>query len=96
MNVIKKYSHIKLFITDIDGVWTDGGMYYSNKENEFKKFNTRDAIGVNFLKSLDIPTAIITSENTNIVKKRAIKLGISDYFLGVKGQGLKSKNPVNA
>ena len=86
MNVIKKYSHIKLFITDIDGVWTDGVMYYTNKENEFKKFNTRDSIGVNFLKSLDIPTVIITSENTNIVKRRAIKLGISDYFLGSKNK----------
>ena len=36
-------NNIKLFITDIDGVWTDGGMYYDNSGNEWKKFNTSDS-----------------------------------------------------
>lgn len=73
---------IKLFITDIDGVWTDAGMYYDNTNIELKKFNTKDSIGVFFLKLLNIPTAIITSENTNIVKRRAKKLKIKDCYLG--------------
>ena len=51
---------IKLFITDIDGVWTDGGMYYDQHGNELKKFNTTDSAGVLFLKLLKIPLAIIT------------------------------------
>ena len=43
---------IKLFITDIDGVWTDGGMYYDETGNEFKKFNTAESgIRVAFIKS---------------------------------------------
>ena len=77
---------IKLFITDIDGVWTDAGMYYDNKDNELKKFNTKDAIGVFFLKLLNIETVIISSENTNIVKRRANKLGIDNCFLGVENK----------
>ena len=77
---------IKLFITDIDGVWTDAGMYYDNKDNELKKFNTKDAIGVFFLKLLGIETVIISSENTNIVKRRAKKLSINKYFLGVENK----------
>ena len=50
----------KLVITDIDGVWTDGGMYYDQTGNEWKKFNTSDSAGVLFLNLLNIPFAIIT------------------------------------
>ena len=86
MSLSTNYNNIQLFITDVDGVLTDGGMYYGSKDNELKKFNTRDSIGVNFLKSLQIPTVIITSEKTNIVQRRANKLNISDCFLGVKNK----------
>ncbi len=75
---------IKLFITDIDGVWTDGGMYYDNTGNEWKKFNTADSAGVLFLELLGIPTAIITGEDTEIVRRRAEKLNIKYLFMGVK------------
>ena len=74
----------KLFITDIDGVWTDGGMYYDQTGNELKKFNTSDSAGVLFLKYLKTPFAIITSENTEIVKRRAAKLNVEHLFQGVK------------
>ena len=72
----------KLVITDIDGVWTDGGMYYDQGENEFKKFNTSDSAGVLMLKESGIPLAIITGENTNIVKRRAQKLKVEYLYLG--------------
>ena len=77
---------IKLFITDIDGVWTDGGMYYDNAGNEWKKFNTSDSAGVSFLKLRKIPLAIITGEETNIVRRRAQKLEIEYLFMGVKNK----------
>jgi len=78
--------NIKLFITDIDGVWTDGGMYYDETGNEWKKFNTADSAGVLFLRLINIPTAIITGENTKIVTRRAKKLNIEDCFLGIKNK----------
>ena len=74
----------KLVITDIDGVWTDGGMYYDNKGNELKKFSTSDGGGVIFLKLMKIPIAIITGENTEIMRRRAEKLGIEKLYMGVK------------
>lgn len=77
---------IKLFITDIDGVWTNGGMYYDQTGNEWKKFNTADSAGVLFLRLLDIPTAIITGEETAIVQRRAEKLNISHLYMGVKNK----------
>ena len=73
----------KLIITDIDGVWTDGGMYYDQTGNEFKKFNTSDSAGVLFARNLNIPVAIITGEDTQIVKRRAEKLKIEHLFLGI-------------
>ena len=77
---------IKLFITDIDGVWTDGGMYYDNKGNEWKKFNTSDSAGVLFLHLLNIPIAIITGEDTEIVRRRAAKLKIEYLYMGVNNK----------
>jgi YrbI family 3-deoxy-D-manno-octulosonate 8-phosphate phosphatase len=73
----------KLVITDIDGVWTDGGMYYDQTGNEWKKFNTSDSAGVLFCKKLNIPVCIITGEETEIVKRRAEKLKIDYLFQGV-------------
>ena len=74
---------LKLVITDIDGVWTDGGMYYDQTGNEWKKFNTSDSAGVLFCKKLNIPVCIITGEETEIVKRRAEKIKIDYLFQGV-------------
>lgn len=74
----------KLFITDIDGVWTDGGMYYSSDGDLMKRFSVKDGWGVAFLRSLNIPIAIMTGENTDIVLRRAEKLKIERCYLGVK------------
>ncbi len=81
---MKDQKTIKLFITDIDGVWTDGGMYYDKADNEWKKFNTSDSAGVLFLKLANIHFAIITGENTTIVQRRADKLQVENCFLGIK------------
>ncbi len=74
----------KLILTDIDGVWTDGGMYYDQLGNEFKKFNTYDSAGVLFAHKLGIPVGIITGENTQIVSRRAEKLKVDYCILGCK------------
>ena len=83
LNFKNKENMIKLVLTDIDGVWTDGGMYYDQSGNELKKFNTSDSAGVVFLRLLDIPLGIITGENTQIVQHRADKLKITRLFMGV-------------
>ncbi|WP_209332847.1 KdsC family phosphatase [Lunatimonas salinarum] len=74
---------IKLVLTDIDGVWTDGGMYYDQTGNEWKKFHTYDSAGVMWCKKLNIPVGIITGETTEIVERRAKKLQIDYLFQGV-------------
>lgn len=76
----------KLILTDIDGVWTDGGMYYDQTGNEWKKFHTYDSAGVLFAHRLGIPVGIITSEDTEIVARRAKKLKVEYLFQGVKNK----------
>ena len=73
----------KLILTDIDGVWTDGGMYYDGTVVELKKFHTYDSAGVLFAHHYGIPVGIITGENTEIVRRRAEKLKIDYLYLGV-------------
>lgn len=78
---------LKLFLTDVDGVLTDGGMYYSENGDELKKFNTRDGMGFQLLREAGIKTGIITSENTALVSRRAKKLKADFLFQGKRDGG---------
>lgn len=74
---------VKLFLSDVDGVLTDAGMYYTESGDEFKKFNTHDGMGFNLLQQAGIKTGIITTEQTQIVASRAKKLKIDYVYQGV-------------
>lgn len=77
-----KIKKIKLVLTDVDGVLTDGGMYYSREGDVMKKFHVRDGMGVTLLRKNNIPTIVITKENTKMVKKWAKKMNAT-LFDGV-------------
>jgi YrbI family 3-deoxy-D-manno-octulosonate 8-phosphate phosphatase len=80
--------NIKLFLTDVDGVLTDAGMYYSENGDELKKFNTHDGMGLQLIRQKGIKTGIITSENTMMVERRFNKLKL-DYLYQGKREGGK-------
>ena len=84
----KEPLRVKLFLTDVDGTLTDGGMYYSEAGDEMKKFNTRDGMALQLLRERDIKTGIITSEDTRIVENRAKKLKV-DYLRQSRRDGGK-------
>ena len=79
-NVLRR---IRLFATDVDGVLTDAGMYYAESGDEWKKFNTRDGMGIKLLQRAGIVTAIVTQERTKLVARRAEKLAIPELHQGV-------------
>ncbi len=85
----------KLILTDIDGVWTDGGMYYGPNNTEFKKFNTKDSAGVLLCKALNISVGILTGENSELVTRRAEKLCIEYCFINVKDKLFQTKKLIN-
>ncbi|HKW86617.1 MAG TPA: HAD-IIIA family hydrolase [Nitrospiraceae bacterium] len=76
--------HIRLFATDVDGVLTDAGMYYSESGDELKKFNTRDGMGIKLLQRAGLITALITMEETKLVIRRAEKLAIPEVHQGAR------------
>jgi N-acylneuraminate cytidylyltransferase len=84
----KDYSKIRLFLSDVDGVLTDGGMYYSEKGDELKKFNTRDGMAFKLMREHGIKTGIVTSEDTQIVERRSEKLKL-DFCVQGKREGGK-------
>lgn len=83
LTILKK---IKLVITDVDGVLTDGGMYYSNKGEIMKKFNTKDGMGVELLLKNNIKTILMTKENSIIVKKRGKKMNVAATYVNINNK----------
>lgn len=68
--------NIKLLVLDVDGVLTDGQLYFNNEGLEAKAFNTLDGHGIKMLKRTGIEVGIITGRTSKLVPKRAEALGI--------------------
>ena len=78
------FSKIKIFLSDVDGVLTDAGMYYTENEDEFKKFCTYDGMGFQLLQKTGIKVGILTTEDRELNRRRAKKLGLDFDFHGAK------------
>lgn len=87
LNKKKLFKNIKIFLTDVDGTLTDAGMYYSEKGDELKKFNTRDGLALELLKKNNIKVGIVTSETNKIIENRSKKLNVDFLYQGIKYAG---------
>ncbi len=74
---------IKIFLSDVDGVLTDGGMYYTENGDEFKKFSCYDGMGMKLLQKKGFKVGILTSEDRLINRNRAEKLSLDYDFHGI-------------
>ena len=81
-NQLNTFDNIKLFLSDVDGVLTDAGMYYTENGDELKKFSTYDGMGLKILQNKGIKVGIITSEDRELNKRRAKKLNLNFDFHG--------------
>ncbi|WP_104546864.1 HAD-IIIA family hydrolase [Chroococcidiopsis sp. TS-821] len=79
-----RLSQVKLLALDVDGVLTDGGLYYTETGEVFRKFNIKDGQGIKLLKQAGVEVAIITAKSALSTLNRAQDLGITHTFLGVK------------
>lgn len=80
---LAKASQVRLMIFDVDGVLTDGGLYYGPDGEPIKRFNALDGHGIKMLQQHGVATAIITARQSPIVLRRAKDLGIAHVFQGV-------------
>jgi 3-deoxy-D-manno-octulosonate 8-phosphate phosphatase (KDO 8-P phosphatase) len=77
-------SQIKLLVLDVDGVLTDGGLYYTESGEELKKFNVKDGQGIKLVMQAGIDVAIISTSTSGATLHRAKKLGIKHAFIGIE------------
>ena len=95
---MKVNQRIQYLVLDVDGVFTDGCVYYNENGEMAKKFDMRDGMGLEILKQNNVEIVVLTSENSELVAQRMKKLQIQNTFLGVKDKYsflkyfLKSKN----
>jgi 3-deoxy-D-manno-octulosonate 8-phosphate phosphatase (KDO 8-P phosphatase) len=87
-DVLKRASKIRLVLFDVDGVLTDGRLFFSDNGEEGKSFHSRDGLGINLLQQTGVAVGIITARQSNLVAHRAGDLNIQHLF-----QGRKEKFP---
>ena len=79
---MEDYNKIKIIISDIDGVWTDGSVYKGTDNMEFKKFSVFDGVGVAYARAADLKIAIISARYSPATEYRAKELNIEDCYNG--------------
>ena len=82
--LVSRSKLIRLVAFDVDGVMTDGGLYYSDSGEEFKRFNSLDGHGLKMLRASGVEIAIITGRTSRCVEARAKNLGIAHVYQGVE------------
>ena len=87
--ILEKAKKIKLLITDVDGVLTDGGIIYDNDGVESKKFNVKDGMIVQYLKKNQIKVGVISGRNSQVVRNRCIELGFDYHYHGIKDKAIQ-------
>ena len=83
----RRLRRLRAFVCDVDGVLTDGGLYYGPRGPALKRFDVKDGMGLRLLRDAGLALAWISGESGPILKARAAKLKIRDVFLGVEEKG---------
>ena len=80
--LLERAARVRLLALDVDGILTDGRLYYDSAGNEMKAFSTRDGLGLRVLAQVGIELAIITARRSGIVERRAAELGVARVYQG--------------
>ena len=88
-HILEYAKKIKYLFLDVDGVLTDGKLYFGNSGEELKVFNVKDGQGIRLLQNKDIKVGILSARESEIVTKRANELNISPLFQGEKDKASK-------
>jgi 3-deoxy-D-manno-octulosonate 8-phosphate phosphatase (KDO 8-P phosphatase) len=80
--VLDRARAVKLLVFDVDGVLTDGSLFYGDDGQEYKAFNSRDGHGIKMLRDAGVEAAILTGRSSKVVLHRARNLGISRIIQG--------------
>lgn len=91
-DILAKAARIKLVIFDVDGVLTDGSLYYDAEGRELKVFHSRDGHGMKMLQNTGVEIAVITARTSEAVSHRMAGLGIQHVYQGQKDKYAAFRN----
>jgi len=81
-SVVERAETIHTVVFDVDGVLTDGGLYYGPNGEELKRFNTQDGHGIKLLLNNNINVALVTARSSPALETRVKELGIEHFYPG--------------
>lgn len=73
---------VRLLSLDVDGILTDGGLYYTETGDELRKFNVKDGMGIKKLREAGVEVCIISASTTNAIQERGKRLGLTHVYTG--------------
>ncbi|WP_206201955.1 HAD-IA family hydrolase [Terasakiella sp. SH-1] len=82
----EKLKTVKLLSLDVDGILTDGGLYYTETGDELRKFNVKDGMGMKCAREAGVELCIISASTTNAIQERGKRLGIPHVYTGAKNK----------
>jgi 3-deoxy-D-manno-octulosonate 8-phosphate phosphatase (KDO 8-P phosphatase) len=82
---------IRMIVTDVDGVLTDGRIIYAGAEGEIKEFNVRDGLAVKLAQRAGIVVAVVSSRSSRALERRCLELGVSDVRQGAASKSEEMK-----
>ncbi len=85
--LLSRAARVRLFVFDVDGVLTDGGLYYGDNGEVMKRFDVKDGHAIVIARLLGVPSAVLTARTSRIVEARGRELGMVSIFQGRKEKG---------
>lgn len=82
MSALEAAKNIQMILCDVDGVFTDGGLYYDENGKVTKRFHVQDGLGVKLAQAADLEVGVLTGLESEAVRKRMFELGIKEYHAG--------------
>lgn len=82
----EQLKNVKLLSLDVDGILTDGGLYYTENGDELRKFNVKDGMGMKGVRLAGVEICIISASTTNAIQERGKRLGLSHVYTGAKNK----------
>jgi 3-deoxy-D-manno-octulosonate 8-phosphate phosphatase (KDO 8-P phosphatase) len=80
--LLKRLKTIKMLSLDVDGILTDGGLYYTDDGHQMRKFNVKDGMGIVAAMAAGVEVCIITASKADAIRQRARDLGVTHVFAG--------------
>ncbi len=91
-SILKRLKKIEVLILDVDGVLTDGGLWFNSSGDILKRFDVKDGLSLNLLQEIGIEIVLISGGQSKSTEARALQLGIKYYFFGVMNKYQKLKD----